>query len=99
MYRLEIVPEALDELECVPPFYRRVIEKTVKTRLRHEPNRPSKNCKRLDPLVASFVYEPPLWELRVGEWRVFYDLDEEDRRVIVRSIRRKPMGKTTEGIV
>ena len=99
MYRIEIVPEALEELDRVPPFYRRMIEKMVGKRLRQEPDRLSKNCKRLDPLVASFAHEPPLWELRVGEWRVFYDLDEESRLVIVRSIRKKPKGKTTEEIV
>ena len=32
----------------------------------------------------------PVWELRVGDHRVFYDVDAEILVVIVRAIRRKP---------
>ncbi len=39
---------------------------------------------------------PPIWELRVGEFRIFYDVAEEERKVYVRAVRRKPPHKTTE---
>ena len=32
---------------------------------------------------------PPVWQLRVEDWRVFYDVDERARQVIVRAVRRK----------
>jgi mRNA-degrading endonuclease RelE of RelBE toxin-antitoxin system len=38
-------------------------------------------------------------ELRVGKYRVFYDVDEPAQRVIVRAIRAKPPGRTTEEIL
>jgi len=38
-------------------------------------------------------------ERRVGDWRVFYDVDGEERRVYVRAVRRKPPHRTTEEIL
>ena len=40
-----------------------------------------------------------LAELRVGEYRVFYDVDDTERLVTVRTIRRKPPHATTEEIL
>ena len=42
---------------------------------------------------------PPIWQLRVGAFRVFYDVNEEERRVYVRAIRRKPAHLKTEEIL
>jgi mRNA-degrading endonuclease RelE of RelBE toxin-antitoxin system len=50
-----------------------------------------------DPEVG-FEYEPPLWELRVGEFRVFYDGKADSRTVYVRAVKQKPSGKTTREI-
>lgn len=99
MYHVDIVPEAVEELIEVPVFYRRVLEKLIESKLALEPGRVSRNCKKLDPLVTEFVHEPPLWELRTGEWRAFYDIDEEGKRVTIRAIRKKPKSKRTEDIV
>jgi mRNA-degrading endonuclease RelE of RelBE toxin-antitoxin system len=99
MYQVDIVPEAVEELLEAPVFYRRVLEKLIESKLAGEPGRASRNCKKLDPLVTTFIHEPPLWEVRVGEWRIFYDIDEEVRRVTIRAIRKKPKGKRTEDIV
>jgi mRNA-degrading endonuclease RelE of RelBE toxin-antitoxin system len=40
----------------------------------------------------------PVWQLRVGDFRVFYDVDEDRREVVVRAVRRKGT-KTTKEIV
>ena len=40
---------------------------------------------------------PPIWQLRIGDHRVFYDVDEGERRVFVRAVRRKPPHRTTGG--
>ena len=50
-------------------------------------------------LTPPWEHVEPVWELRVGEFRVFYDVSEEESRVIVRAIRRKPPHKTTEEIL
>ena len=42
----------------------------------------------------------PIRELRVGEYRVFYDVSPADESVVyVRSVRRKPRGTKTEDIL
>ena len=41
----------------------------------------------------------PVWELRVGEYRVFYDVDDTEHVVTVRAIRHKPPHATTEEIL
>ena len=50
-------------------------------------------------LTPPWEAEPPIWELRVGEYRVFYDVSDEEQAVYVRAIRRKPAGQTTEEIL
>jgi len=50
-------------------------------------------------LIPPWVAEPPIWELRVGRFRVFYDIAEEARVVLVRAVREKPPGKTTKEIL
>ena len=59
----------------------------------------TRNKKILVGLTPPWEHQPPVWELRVGEYRVFYDVDEPDRRVTVRAVRRKPPHATTEGIL
>ena len=70
----------------------------MRTELTHEPAAPSRKRKCLVDLTPSFEHEPPIWELRVGSLRVFYDVNEADRRVHVRAVRRKDT-QTTEDIV
>jgi mRNA-degrading endonuclease RelE of RelBE toxin-antitoxin system len=53
----------------------------------------------LSDLTPSFEHELPVWELRVGEFRVFYDVAEEEKRVHIRAVRRKDTDKRTEDIV
>lgn len=99
MYEIEIVPEALEELEKIPAYYRKIIEKAVETQLAQTPDKETRNRKRLCGLVPGFEYEEPLWELRVGDWRVFYDVGGEEKNVIIRAVRFKAGGKTTKEIV
>ena len=41
----------------------------------------------------------PVWQLSVGDFRVFYDIVEDDRLVIVRAVRSKPAHRTTDEIL
>jgi hypothetical protein len=65
----------------------------------YEPIATTRNRKLLESLVPSFESVPPIWELRVGEYRVFYDVDEGEKIVYIRAIRRKKTEQTTEDIV
>ena len=77
---------------------RRLVLDGIQRRLRHEPTRPTKHVKRLRKLLPPFEHVPPIWQLRIGEYRVFYDVDEVEKVVSVRAVRRKPPHMTTEQI-
>jgi mRNA-degrading endonuclease RelE of RelBE toxin-antitoxin system len=50
-------------------------------------------------LKADFASSPPIWELRVGDFRAFYDVQETNLTVFVRAVRRKDPDETTEDIL
>ena len=49
-------------------------------------------------ILAPWSTLRPVWQLRVGDFRVFYDVDEREREVVVRAVRRKG-SKTTQEIL
>jgi mRNA-degrading endonuclease RelE of RelBE toxin-antitoxin system len=96
---VEIMPSALSELKTVHVFYRRQIAQAIREQLVHQPTMPTRNRKLLVDPRPSFECEPPLWELRVGSYRVFYDVDEVAQIVFVRAVREKPPHADTEDIL
>lgn len=50
----------------------------------------TKNRKLMVDPRPSFECEPPIWELRVGNYRIFCDVDDAAQMVFVRAIREKP---------
>jgi mRNA-degrading endonuclease RelE of RelBE toxin-antitoxin system len=78
---------------------RKQILNRIERQLTHEPTRQTRNRKPLAGLVPPWEYVEPVWELRIGEYRVFYDVDEAAAVVIIRAIRHKPPHKTTEEIL
>lgn len=76
-----------------------MILRAIEEQLSREPTRVTRNKKLLAGLVPPFDATPPIWELRVGEHRVFYDVDVTERVVFVRAIRRKSSNKTTKEIL
>jgi len=82
--RHEIVfaPEALDDLKRVRKVDAKTIVDAVELHLRHAPEVISKSrIKRLRELRS------PQYRLRIGEWRVFYDVI--DTEVWIRGVVRK----------
>lgn len=98
-FEVQIVPSAREELKAIKVFYRRQIANAIDQQLVHEPTNETAHRKQLVNVEPSFEHEPPLWELRVGEFRVFYDVSESDSVVIVRAIREKPPHATTEEVL
>ena len=92
----ESVKEDLKGLRVVD---RRKILDAVEKQLQGEPDKETRHRKILVGLVPPFDAVPPVWQLSVGEFRVFYDLDELGKAVYVRAIRRKPPHKTTKEIL
>jgi mRNA-degrading endonuclease RelE of RelBE toxin-antitoxin system len=98
-FDVQIMPSALAELKGIRAFDRRNIADAIDEQLLHQPAAPTRNRKVLPVPEASFTFEPPLWELRVGDFRVFYDVDENNQTVYVRAIREKPPHATSEEIL
>ncbi len=60
-----------------------------------EPNVPSARRKVLAGIDPPWDAVRPVWQLRIGEFRVFYDVDDARKEVVVRAVRRK--GRKTTG--
>jgi mRNA-degrading endonuclease RelE of RelBE toxin-antitoxin system len=97
-YTIEIADDATEELRRIRVFDRRRIVDTMREKLKHQPALQTRNRKRLDALAPGFEHVPPVWELRVGSYRVFYDVDGAAQVVYVRAVRRKAASQTAEDI-
>lgn len=75
-YEIEIADLAAEELKDIRLFDRRRVVDAIRNQLAHQPTVATTNRKRLQSAVPEFEHTPPIWELRVGEYRVFYDVDE-----------------------
>lgn len=99
MYTIEYADGVADDLAKLRAFERTRVLDTIEIQLKHEPARQTRNKKILVGLIPTWEYVESIWELRIGEYRVFYDVDEMTSVVVVRAIRRKPPHKTTEEIL
>ena len=67
-----LAPEAVDDLQRLAANVRATVRDAIETHLRHEPAKLSRSrIKRLRGL------DRPQFRLRIGEVRVFYDIQEE----------------------
>jgi hypothetical protein len=96
-FTIKIASSALKELDGTRVFDRRAIAQAIDDQLTHEPTVVTRNRKILPDLVPPFFCEPPVWELRVGTFRIYYDVDGDV--VHVRAIRIKPHHQTTEQVL
>ena len=99
MYEIEYAEGVADDLANLRAYERARILDSIEAQLVHEPARQTRNKKILVGLVPPWEHVEPIWQLRVGQYRVFYDVDEETSVVIIRAIRRKPPHRTTEEIL
>ena len=99
MYAIEYDEDVVDDLDDLRAHQRERILDEIEVQLFHQPTQQSRNRKRLPGLKPPWEQVEPVWELRVGEFRVFYDVDETAGIVKIRAIRHKPPHKTTEEIL
>jgi mRNA-degrading endonuclease RelE of RelBE toxin-antitoxin system len=98
-YTIEYAESVSDDLADLRTFRRKSILDAIEDQLQHEPAKQTRNRKMLVGLIPPWEHVVPIWELRIGEYRVFYDVDEEVAVVTIRAIRRKPPHKTTEEVL
>lgn len=99
MFTINYAESVAEDVNAVRAFERRQLLDQIDRQLSHEPNREARNRKVLRGLTPPWEHVQPVWELRVNEYRVFYDVDETAGQVVVRAVRRKPPHKTTEEIL
>jgi mRNA-degrading endonuclease RelE of RelBE toxin-antitoxin system len=95
---IEFSPEALLELQKLRTTDQRRVVDAVELQLAHDPAKSARRRKQLVGISPPWEQVGPVWQLRVGDFRVFYDVDAEAQLVIVRSVRRKGR-QTTEDIL
>jgi len=96
MFAIRLARGAMKELKRLRPHHRARVVDAIEGRLAEQPLKPSRNRKELTALVPPWEHVPPVWELRVDDYRVFYDVDARARRVIVRAVRPKGRSTTKE---
>ena len=99
MYEIRFSEGVEEDLKKIKAFELRKIFEEMEVQLKNDPLETTKNKKILENLIPPFEAAPPIRELRVGEYRVFFDVDEQEKVVYVRAVRRKPPHKTTEEIL
>ncbi len=83
VFAIHFTPEAIEDLRSYSKRDRRWVMDEIESSLKYEPDRETRNNKRLRPnLLAE-------WELRVDRFRVFYDIDGEKRAVKIEAVGHK----------
>jgi mRNA-degrading endonuclease RelE of RelBE toxin-antitoxin system len=88
-----------EDLRNIRIYYRNQILDAIEEQLAREPETRTKNRKLLENLIPPWQMVAPVWELRVGEYRVFYDVSAAESVVYVPAVRRKRRGTKTEDIL
>jgi mRNA-degrading endonuclease RelE of RelBE toxin-antitoxin system len=96
VYEIAFVPECVAELRALRVSERRRVVDVIERQLGWEPVSESRSRKMLVGLQPPWDQVRPVWQLRVGDFRVFYDVDESEKRVIVRAVRKKGRNRTEE---
>jgi mRNA-degrading endonuclease RelE of RelBE toxin-antitoxin system len=80
MYQIEFTPEALEDLKWFRKFDQEEIADGIEDKLSYEPTVKTRNRKELRPNDVAG------WELRLGKFRVFYNVEEETLTVSIEAI-------------
>ena len=98
-FEIVVAEGVKEDLKALRAYDRQIILEAIETQLTHAPHVATKSRKFLRNLAPPFDAIPPIWQFRVGAFRVFYDVQEAEHRVSVRAIRRKPPYRHTEEIL
>src|SRR5262245_3933380 len=80
MYRIVFTPSADEDLEWFRRTEQRIIIEATIEQLAYEPMTMTKNRKPLRPNPMAS------WAIRIGDYRVFYDVDSAASLVTVRAV-------------
>jgi mRNA-degrading endonuclease RelE of RelBE toxin-antitoxin system len=80
MYEINLLPTAQEDLKSLRKFEQKDVVGGIKAQLRYEPTVETRNRKRLEP------NELAEWELRIGRFRVFYNVESDAQMIQVEAI-------------
>jgi mRNA-degrading endonuclease RelE of RelBE toxin-antitoxin system len=80
MFDIVFTPEAVGDLRPLRKFDQQRVMTAIETQLRHQPDQPTRNRKRIRPNALAE------WELRVDQFRVFYDVDATNQTVKIEAV-------------
>jgi mRNA-degrading endonuclease RelE of RelBE toxin-antitoxin system len=99
LLRVQYAEGVEGDLRRMRAFDRNSVLDAIDDQLTRVPAEESRHRKRLEGIVAPFEDVDPVWQLSVGEFRVFYDVSAPQKRVTILSVRRKPPHRTTKDIL
>ena len=76
-YRIEYSPDTEDHLRTLTAREQRIVLDAVDEQLLHQPTVETRNRKPMRPNPLA------LWELRIGNLRVYYDVEEDPEPVVL----------------
>ncbi|WP_129633810.1 type II toxin-antitoxin system RelE family toxin [Candidatus Oscillochloris fontis] len=79
-YRIEYTDSAIGDIAYFTKYERGLIVTAIETQLTHEPLREVRNRKPMEPNTLA------RWEVRVGKYRIFYDVEVSDQVVLVKAV-------------
>jgi mRNA-degrading endonuclease RelE of RelBE toxin-antitoxin system len=82
-FQIYISESAEADLAWLSAYARRIILDGIEVHLRHEPTAGTRRIKPMRPNPVAG------WELRLGDYRVMYDVDESNRAVSVQVVGEK----------
>ncbi len=88
-YQIEFSEEAERHLLALPARNRATLLDAIESQLSHEPTTPTRNRKLLRPNPVA------TWQLRVDDFRIFYNVDQDRILVIVIAIGFKEHNRLT----
>ena len=80
MFPIAFTSSALDDIQWYRKHEQKIIFDKIEEQLTYQPNVETRNRKQLRP---NQVAE---WELRIGKYRVFYDVDTDRNAVEVKMV-------------
>jgi mRNA-degrading endonuclease RelE of RelBE toxin-antitoxin system len=85
MFEIVFAESVADDLRPLGAFDRRTIVDRIDEQLKHNPATVTRAKKTIMGLRPPWQFEEPIWQLRVGEFRVFYDVNQELELVLCQS--------------
>ncbi len=80
MFEIEFTLDAIDDMRLLLKYERQQIVEMIQEQLGHRPTEETRNRKRMRPNQLAE------WELRIGRFRVFYDIDVQANRVKIEAV-------------